>query len=72
MSQHRIDMCDLATAVPSDARLDVQQRDIVEQGIQMQQYSNTMSAFEYLKSRDVDAHVIKRVLLEPQRRRSPS
>lgn len=72
MNQHRSDTyCDLAVAVPNDARLDVRQRDIVEQGILMQQNSNTMSALEYLKSRDVDARVIKRVLLEPQLRRSP-
>jgi hypothetical protein len=31
-----------------------------------------MSAFEYLKSRDVDPRVIERVLLEPRRRRSHS
>jgi hypothetical protein len=63
---------DLAVATPADARLDLRQRAIVEYGIQMQQHSNTMSAFEYLKSRDVDSRVIERVLLEPRRRRNQS
>lgn len=61
---------DLAIATPSDPRHDRQKSDIVEHGISMQQSSNTMSAVEYLKSRDVAAHVIERVLLEPRRRRS--
>jgi hypothetical protein len=60
---------DLAIA-PADARVDLRQRDIVEQGISMQLSSNTMSAFEYLKSRDVDPRVIARVLLDPRRRRN--
>jgi hypothetical protein len=63
---------DLAVAAPLDARLDQRQRAIVDHGILMQQRSNTMSAFEYLKSRDVDPRVIERVLLEPRRRRSHS
>lgn len=53
-----------------DARHDEAQRDIVERGISMQQTSNTMSAVEFLKSRDVGPQVIARVLLEPERRRS--
>jgi hypothetical protein len=63
---------DLAVATPRDARLDQHQRAIVDHGILMQQCSNTMSAFEYLKSRDIDPRVIERVLLEPRRRRSYS
>jgi hypothetical protein len=54
----------------AEARHDDAQRDIVERGIAMQQSSNTMSAVEFLKSRDVGAQVIARVLLEPDRRRS--
>lgn len=54
----------------AEARLDDTQRNIVDRGISMQQTSNTMSAVEYLKSRDVGAQVIARVLLEPDRRRS--
>ena len=54
----------------AEARHDETQRNIVERGISMQQSSNTMSAVEFLKSRDVGAQVIARVLLEPERRRS--
>lgn len=54
----------------ADARHDETQRTIVERGISMQQTSNTMSAVEFLKSRDVGPQVIARVLLEPERRRS--
>lgn len=53
-----------------EARHDDTQRTIVERGISMQQTSNTMSAVEFLRSRDVGPHVIARVLLEPERRRS--
>lgn len=53
-----------------EARHDDVQRDIVERGISMQQSTNTMSAVEFLKSRDVGPQVIARVLLEPERRRS--
>ena len=54
----------------AEARHDEAQRAIVERGISMQQTSNTMSAVEFLKSRDVAPQVIARVLLEPERRRS--
>ncbi len=63
---------DLAVAASTDPRLDRNKRDIVEYGISMQQSSNTMSAVEFLKSRDVASHVIERVLLEPRRRRGPA
>jgi len=53
-----------------EARHDETQRTIVERGISMQQSSNTMTAVEFLKSRDVGPQVIARVLLEPARRRS--
>jgi hypothetical protein len=56
-----------AIANPSDARLDLRQRDIVDHGISMQYSSNTMCAVEYLRSCDVHPHVIARVLLEPKR-----
>ncbi|TFW34836.1 hypothetical protein [Massilia horti] len=71
MNQHR-PQCpgDLAIATADDARLNYHWRDIVEHAIQMQAASNTMSAFEYLRTRDVDPRVIERVLLEPGRRRS--
>jgi hypothetical protein len=71
MNQHRLQLPgDLAIAAPVDARMDTRQRDIVNHGIELQESSNTMSALEYLKSRDVDAQVIERVLLDPRRRRS--
>lgn len=71
MNQHRpLYSGDLAIATPADPRLDYLVRDIVENAIQMQAASNTMSAFEYLRTRDVDPRVIERVLLEPDRRRS--
>ena len=54
----------------AEARHDETQRNIVQRGISMQQSSNTMSAVEYLKSRDVGPQVIARVLLEPDRRRA--
>lgn len=59
-----------AATEQAEARHDDTQRDVVERGISMQQSSNTMSAVEFLKSRDVGAQVIARVLLEPDRRRS--
>lgn len=70
MNQYRLELPgDLAIADPREARMDQHKRDIVQHGISMQESSNTMSAVEYLKSRDVAAHVIERVLLDPRRRR---
>jgi len=56
----------------NDARIDARQRVIVDAGIAVQGSSNTMSAVEYLRTRDIRSHVIERVLLEPHRRRSGS
>jgi hypothetical protein len=56
----------------NDARTDARQRVIVDAGIAVQGSSNTMSAVEYLRTRDIRSHVIERVLLEPHRRRSGS
>jgi len=53
-------------------RQDLRKRDIVNHGISVQESSNTVAAIEYLKAHDIDADVIERVLLEPQRRRSPT
>ena len=60
----------LAVAEPEYQRSDLRRRDIVNHAISVQESSNTMSAIEFLKAHDIDAHVIERVLLEPQRRRS--
>ena len=51
-------------------RQDIRRHDIVNHGIAVQQSSNTVSAIEYLKSHNIAADVIERVLLDPQRRRS--
>ena len=55
-----------------DARTDARQRVIVDAGIAVQDSTNTMSAVEYLRTRDIRSQVIERVLLEPHRRRSGS
>lgn len=61
---------DLAIAeAAQNARRDRRKHDIVEHGLLLQQSGNTMSAVEYLKASDIDLHVIRRVLLEPQCRR---
>jgi hypothetical protein len=63
---------DLALDETTYQRRDVRCRDIVDHAISVQESRNTMSAFEYLKSHDIAAHVIERVLLEPDRRRTIS
>jgi hypothetical protein len=55
---------------PVYERRDVRSRDIVDHAIAVQETRNTMSALEYMKSHDVAAEVIERVLLDPDRRRS--
>jgi hypothetical protein len=57
----------LATPHP---RQDERSRDIVDVGIAMQKYASTVSAVEFLRSQDIRAAVIERVLGEPQRRRA--
>jgi hypothetical protein len=61
---------DLAFDAPDYQRRDVRCRDIVDHAISVQESRNTMSAVEYLKSHDIAAHVIERVMLEPSRRRT--
>jgi len=60
---------DPAGAASGDARLDARQREIVNDGIRMQQHISTMSALEYLKARDVCPLVIARVLVGARRGR---
>ena len=50
-------------------RRDDRCRDIVDHAIAVQHSRNTMSAVEYLKSHDITADVIERVMLWPERRR---
>lgn len=63
---------DVVLDEPNYERRDVRCRDIVDHAIAVQETRNTMSAFEYLKSHDIDADVIERVLLDPERRRTNS
>ena len=55
-----------------ESRTDLRQRRIVDAGIAVQGSSNTMAAVEYLRTRDIGAKIIERVLLEPHLRRSRS
>ena len=59
-----------ALAVPTQ-RQDLRRRDIVDTGIAMQRDAGTVSAVEFLRSQDIAAAVIERVLGEPDRRRMP-
>lgn len=59
-----------ATTTTDEARHDARQRRIVDDAIALLGSSNIMSAFEYLRTRDIGVHVIERVLLEPLRRRT--
>jgi hypothetical protein len=45
---------------------------VVERGILVQTSFNTVCAIEYLKSHNVNPHVIERVLLHPDQRRKTS
>ena len=70
MEQISAELRGMAADGRGDARTDVRQRVIVDDGIAVQCSINTMSAVEYLRSRDIARAVIERVLLEPSRRRS--
>jgi len=59
-----------ATGGVDEPRTDVQQCAVVDDGIAVQCSANTMSAVEYLRSRNVGRAVIERVLLEPGLRRA--
>lgn len=73
MNPLRNDPCDkVAIDEPNYERRDVRCRDIVDHAIAVQESRNTMSALEYLKAHDIDADVIERVLLDPDRRRTNS
>ena len=73
MNQSRNDLAgSFALDEPNYERRDMRCRDIVDHAIAVQESRNTMSAVEYLKSHDIAAHVIERVLLDPERRRTNS
>ncbi|HJV00433.1 MAG TPA: hypothetical protein VJ752_07795 [Burkholderiaceae bacterium] len=59
-------------SVPADlylARTDEHCRDVVDRGILVQASFNTVCAIEYLKSHNIQPHIIERVLLHPEQRR---
>lgn len=64
------DLGGAAANVTGEARIDALQCVIVDDGIAVQGSASTMSAVEYLRSRNVAGAVIERVLLEPARRRT--
>jgi hypothetical protein len=55
--------------VADQQRVDANSEDVVECAIAMQAHYNTVCALEYLKSHNVGADIIERVLLHPQLRR---
>ena len=57
------------TTEPYQPRLNSVCQMVVNQAIAVQSSFNTICAIEYLKSHDVAAAVIERVLLHPERRR---
>ena len=50
-------------------RVNQEAHNVVNQGIAVQASFNTVCAIEYMKSHNVDARVIERVLLHPELRR---
>jgi hypothetical protein len=62
---------DHSRPAPGYIRNDERQREIIDDGIEVQQIANTMTAFEFLRARDVDKRIIERVLMEPDLRRVP-
>lgn len=67
-----VDFSGQGAPVTGEARRDARQRMIVDDGIALLGSSNIMSAFEYLRTRDIGVDIIERVLLEPMQRRSTS
>ena len=53
-------------------RQDLQGRDIIDLGIALQEREGTISAVEFLRSQNIAAAIIQRVLGEPERRRAPA
>lgn len=53
----------------AEARRDARLRDIVDDGIALMRVAGTLPALEFLKSHSVDRQVIRRVLLDPGKRR---
>ena len=55
---------------PYQQRVDQECHNVVNEAIELQTSFNTVCAFEYLKSHNVDPTVIERVLLHPEMRRT--
>ena len=70
MTTTAVEFSGASATAEREARSDTRCRLIVDDGIALQRSSNTMSAVEYLRAHGIGAHVIQRVLLEPQRRRA--
>jgi hypothetical protein len=51
-------------------RVESARTEIVDRGIEVQASFSTLCAVEYLKSHNIAAHIIQRVLLQPEQRRS--
>jgi hypothetical protein len=62
-----------ASAPPSiyQLRSNMHSSEVVDRGISVQANFSSICAIEYLKSHNIDAEVIKRVLLHPEQRRKP-
>jgi hypothetical protein len=56
--------------IRTSQRQDAHRREIVDRGIALQGDSGTVSAVEFLRSQNIAAAVIERVLGEPERRRA--
>jgi hypothetical protein len=52
-------------------RQDMQRSNVVDLGVALQERDGTISAVEFLRSQNIAAAIIQRVLGEPDRRRAP-
>jgi hypothetical protein len=69
MTQTSLDPAGPALA-PRSARRDARRSEIVDIGVALQGSGGTVAAVEYLRSQNIRAAVIARVLGEPERRRA--
>jgi len=63
---------DSSPAAPPVLRTNRLHSDIVDQGLQLQQFSGSVCALEYLRAYGIGPEVIQRVLLHPELRRGPA
>lgn len=69
MNPHLTPVSNPDGAAGTELRRDLRQRDVVDDGLALLRVAGTLTALEYLRSRDVDGKVIARVLLDPAKRR---